>query len=444
MKSFFRNKSFKFFLLFISVALASNSQTVGVGTDNPKAKLQVYGEVSFTDELFQVSKTTDTVVTVTNDGKVGIGIAQPQKLFHVAQNNDFGHIRPGSAIFRIQNLNNTTCPTTNNNWEFRIGNCGQLGIATHSANVNPNFNILRASDLVANSDGPVVSINTSAPVSSFSLNPNGEVHVLRNLRIGDFAAPTTEPGSISLYGIGTGYQGYIHMRNNTTGAAAGDGGIFGMDGNIFRITNYENASLELATNNLTRLIINANGTMRATSYGAGIFKSDASGNLTSSALLAAEIPNLDASKITTGTLPIARGGTGATTAAGARTNLGLGNSATLNVGTTAGTVAEGNHTHATATTVTDGFMSAADKAKLDAITPRKGSFVLTVTPNNWVLVTHNWNITNINWYATANNGDRGANAFLIIREPVWNNANSCWVFVEGGASGLGRINLIAF
>lgn len=44
-------------------------------------------------------------------------------------------------------------------------------------------------------------------------------------------------------------------------------------------------------------------------------------------------------------IDIAFGGTNATTAAGARTNLGLGNSATLAVGTTAGTVAAGDHAH---------------------------------------------------------------------------------------------------
>lgn len=45
----------------------------------------------------------------------------------------------------------------------------------------------------------------------------------------------------------------------------------------------------------------------------------------------------------------------------------LGDSAGLNVGTTAGTVAAGNHTHPAATTTVPGFMSAADKVKLNGI-----------------------------------------------------------------------------
>ncbi|EKS7399062.1 tail fiber domain-containing protein [Enterobacter roggenkampii] len=43
-----------------------------------------------------------------------------------------------------------------------------------------------------------------------------------------------------------------------------------------------------------------------------------------------------------GAVPVNQGGTGSTTASGARTNLGLGDSATRNVGTAAGTVAAGN------------------------------------------------------------------------------------------------------
>lgn len=46
------------------------------------------------------------------------------------------------------------------------------------------------------------------------------------------------------------------------------------------------------------------------------------------------------------TTPISNGGTGSTNAADARDNLGLGDAATKDVGTTAGTVAAGDHAHA--------------------------------------------------------------------------------------------------
>ena len=46
---------------------------------------------------------------------------------------------------------------------------------------------------------------------------------------------------------------------------------------------------------------------------------------------------------------------------------GLGDAAALDVGTTAGTVAAGNHGHDTATTSDPGFMAAADKTKLDGV-----------------------------------------------------------------------------
>lgn len=50
---------------------------------------------------------------------------------------------------------------------------------------------------------------------------------------------------------------------------------------------------------------------------------DAKGRVTAGTTLAAtDVPSLDASKITTGTLPVAQGGTGASAAATARTNLG--------------------------------------------------------------------------------------------------------------------------
>jgi peptidoglycan/xylan/chitin deacetylase (PgdA/CDA1 family) len=67
---------------------------------------------------------------------------------------------------------------------------------------------------------------------------------------------------------------------------------------------------------------------------------------------AADIPTLNQNTTgtaanVTGTVALANGGTGATSASGARTNLGLGSAATLNVGVTTGTVAAGDDTRVT-------------------------------------------------------------------------------------------------
>lgn len=68
----------------------------------------------------------------------------------------------------------------------------------------------------------------------------------------------------------------------------------------------------------------------------------------------------------------------ATDAAAARAAIGAGTSS-LAIGTTATTAAAGNHTHGTATTSAAGFMSAADKVKLDAI-PDGGGVTPTAAP----------------------------------------------------------------
>lgn len=70
-----------------------------------------------------------------------------------------------------------------------------------------------------------------------------------------------------------------------------------------------------------------------------------------------------------GTLALANGGTGATTASAARTNLGLGALATLAALTndTQHGNRGGGALHSVATTSVNGFMSAADKSKLDSL-----------------------------------------------------------------------------
>jgi hypothetical protein len=61
---------------------------------------------------------------------------------------------------------------------------------------------------------------------------------------------------------------------------------------------------------------------------------------------------------------------------------GLGNSATLDTGITAGTVSEGNHGHDEATTSISGYMSSGDKVKLDAVEDDANNYIHPTTTGN--------------------------------------------------------------
>ena len=102
-------------------------------------------------------------------------------------------------------------------------------------------------------------------------------------------------------------------------------------------------------------------------------------------------------------LSVAQGGTGSTTASGARTNLGLGNSATRDVGTMAGTVAAGND------------------SRFNTIDGKSGGKVTSAitTPSYWGRVV---DVRNINTFTV---------------EEHFDNATSYTSFIGGGTGGAG-------
>lgn len=175
----------------------------------------------------------------------------------------------------------------------------------------------------------------------------------------------------------------------------------------------------------------------------------------------------NAADITAGTLPVARGGTGAATLTAGNILTGAGTGAIQS--TLAYSAAAGNNTivqrnasgyiysnyiHTTDNAVASGvtgvvvkqgndFHRTANRAAMqEFLGIKKVSVLLTLTPNGWNYVEHNLNVAQGNWYAFVSNGDQGANNFNILRSPVWANANNCWVFAEGGVSALARINLV--
>jgi hypothetical protein len=129
-----------------------------------------------------------------------------------------------------------------------------------------------------------------------------------------------------------------------------------------------------ATDITSGTLANARTTATSANTASAIVARDASGNFSAGTITATLSGN--ATNVT-GTVAVANGGTGATTAATARTNLGLGNSATLNTGTTAGTVATGNHTHSNYVTTSGGITAIAVVSTLPATPDLNTLYIVT-------------------------------------------------------------------
>lgn len=483
---------------FILIFFVSNAQKVGIGTDSPKSKLQVYAESSFSDELFQVAKTSDTVFTITNSGNIGIGVNNPLQKLHlkgVDLNIMLENTSVNGRTYLINSTNNGNFRVVNNqslsipldiapndnvtlNGNLRVlgsdlspnaivkvlngslfsanltaseipdldaskittgtlsitrGGTGadnaatartNLGATTVGSNLytlpNPSavrflrvnadnsVSALTAADFriaigAGTGNGTVTSVTAGTGLSGGTITTTGTIALTNTgVTAGTYRSVTvdaqgrvsagTNPTTLSAYGITdavpsnrtitingttnrvtvtggeqdlsgnriwtiTGPQDIhtaavptfssgvysstntvtttispnVRFVNTTTGSGANDGLIVGVDGSGKAwLANKENTAIGISTNDLERVVIGADGSFRVATLPSGFVRTNASGVFSSSALTAAEIPNLDASKITSGTLPIALGGTGSANAAGARTNLGLGTIATQN------------------------------------------------------------------------------------------------------------------
>ncbi|HHA1839515.1 TPA: tail fiber domain-containing protein [Enterobacter asburiae] len=130
-------------------------------------------------------------------------------------------------------------------------------------------------------------------------------------------------------------------------------------------------------------------------------------------------------KGTNGALPIDQGGTGATTAEGSRTNLGLGNSATRNVGTAAGTVAAGD----------DSRLSTVDKKTGGNVT---GSLMVT-QGNSIGASTQEGGDKTVKLYNITGDGTVGS--YVNAVGGAWYNGNWSLGGVRGSGTNLDRAQL---
>jgi len=140
----------------------------------------------------------------------------------------------------------------------------------------------------------------------------------------------------NLYTILGGGNGIIGTINGGTGvdATPTNGQLLIGNGTGYTLNTLTEGTGIGVVNGLGSVTVKIDDTgVTAGSYGTAAtvpnYSVNAQGQLTSSTAVSIAI---NASQITAGELPIVRGGTGASTASGARTNLGLGTMATQNIG----------------------------------------------------------------------------------------------------------------
>ncbi|WP_413943279.1 tail fiber domain-containing protein [Bdellovibrio sp. HCB-162] len=217
----------------------------------------------------------------------------------------------------------------------------------------------RITGALQNSGGAMTGMLTLAPGTT-SLSP---MRIPAGTLVGTAVSGNIESDGANLYWtnnspsrqklasyIGTAANGQLLIGNgsgftlaNITGGSgitvtnsAGGITIAASGGGGGTVTNVSSANGDISVTSPTTapvLTLNSTVTGGSASFAGKIPKLDSTGLIDSTL-----IPSFDAGKIVSGTLPITRGGTGATTAAAAQTNLGLGTAATKNTGSVSGSV----------------------------------------------------------------------------------------------------------
>jgi hypothetical protein len=175
--------------------------------------------------------------------------------FIQAQNVGIGTTTPVTKLTVVTAIGTTpSIPGATSNGIFRIGigtadgvDFGKMGSPPFSGWMQAGFNAVATDPLSIQPLGGNVGIGIISPSYLFQVNENVSAN------------------------------GYMNITNTATGSSGTDGLLMGLTGNSATLTNLENGSLQLGTNNLTRVMIDATGNV-----GIGLLapgeKLDVSGN----------------------------------------------------------------------------------------------------------------------------------------------------------------------
>ena len=144
-------------------------------TGNTLAGTEFIG--SLNAQPFVIRTNNQERARVAPNGFVGVATNTPGAPLEVVTTEDFGHIQVQPVTLRIRNASTPTC-NFDRSWDWKVGNCGQLGLQTSVANSttgNPRFNILNST--ATPSPGPSIGLSAIAPVWSLNVVDSGYVGV---------------------------------------------------------------------------------------------------------------------------------------------------------------------------------------------------------------------------------------------------------------------------